>query len=298
MILVAIQEIANTKKHFLAADLTRQTGGIKAYDFMKSKLNPVSNDEVSESAAALNKLNNLKLTSLKSGSCEKFLSVFDRIILDLKEAAPEEAPTYSEEYQKKLIISKLAHETYALMKLNWVTRLPHSEYIQELQAFALTMEKKDPNLRAENNKKSINNTNSSTKTTMEAVDTIEGFPINEYGFVSRKTGLELSNEKKEKINKKRLQIKKDSKKKFAKNPKYQGSSCKSTNSKATKDKDKDKDKSEKKKEQEKAIKSIKSLSMNDDATKKVIQYLEKKCNAVKCSKHRTVSFNTEALQKW
>ena len=109
------------------------------------------------------------------------------MILDLKEAAPEEAPTYSKEYEKKLIISKLCHEIYALMKLNWVTRLPCSEYIQELQAFARTMEKKDPNLGAENNKKAINNTHSSTKTTVEAGDTIEGFPINKYGFVSRKT---------------------------------------------------------------------------------------------------------------
>ena len=71
----------------------------------------------------------------------------------------------------------------------------------------------------------------------------------------------------------------------------------STNSKATKNKDKNKDKSEKKKQQEKAIISIKSLRINEDATKKVIQYLEKKCNAVKCSKHRTVSFNTDTFQK-
>ena len=62
MILVTIQEITNTKKHFLAADLACQTGGIKAYEFIKSKLNPVSNDEVSESTVALNRLNNLKLT--------------------------------------------------------------------------------------------------------------------------------------------------------------------------------------------------------------------------------------------
>ena len=212
----------------------------------------------------------------------------------MKEAAPEEAPTYSEEYQKKLIISKLAHETYALMKLNQVKRLPYSEYIQELQAFAQTM---DPNLGAENNKKAINNTNSSTKTTVEAVDTIEGFPINDYGFVLRKKWLELSNEKKEKINKKRLEIKKDSKKKFAKNPKYQGTPRNSTNSKATKDKDKNKDKSGKKEATRKSDQNIKSLGINDDAAKKVIQYLEKKFNAVKYSKHRTVSFNADTLQK-
>ena len=37
--------------------------------------------------------------------------------------------------------------------------------------------------------------------------------------------------------------------------------------------------------------------MNEDSTKKIIQYLEKKCNAVRCFKHRAVNFNADTLQK-
>ena len=71
MILSALWEMANTKKNYLATAIGNMKPGVAAYNYLKTKLNPLENDEVLENAKALANFNNLELNTMKSASYEK-----------------------------------------------------------------------------------------------------------------------------------------------------------------------------------------------------------------------------------
>ena len=67
-ILYALQEMANTNKHFLARELSTFTSGVFTWDFICSQLNPKTYDETTSNAQAIDVLNDVALTTCKPGA--------------------------------------------------------------------------------------------------------------------------------------------------------------------------------------------------------------------------------------
>ena len=121
--LSALREIANTKKHFLATKIGKMKSGVAAYKYIKTKLNPLENDEEIENAKALANLNSLKLNTMKSGSCEKFITLFERRVSEVIEAAPAQSMIYTDIYKKMLLLGKIKPTEYATITVKSKTQL-------------------------------------------------------------------------------------------------------------------------------------------------------------------------------
>ena len=101
------------QKHFLATEIENMKCGVEACNYIKTKLNPLANDHANESANALASLNSLELNTMKKGSCEKFIALFERKVDQVLETAPAQSMIYTEEYLRTLLVGKLLHENYA-----------------------------------------------------------------------------------------------------------------------------------------------------------------------------------------
>ena len=112
-------------------------------------MNPLENDEIYENAKAIANLNSLELNTMKSGSCDKFVTLFERRITEVIQAAPDQSVIYTDRYKKMLLLGKIMHKDYASMKVKSKTQLSYREYVQELQSFAASVESKSSDTPAE-----------------------------------------------------------------------------------------------------------------------------------------------------
>jgi len=138
-ILLALREIANNSKHFISRELDRFTSGVEAYDFLMTKMSPATADSTASNTDAIERLTNLKLISVKQGGFMKFLLLFQEAVFDLEETG---AFVPSPEYQKSLLISKLPSE-YHSMTIPSATKGDWDQYVADLMAFSVAIEKKD-----------------------------------------------------------------------------------------------------------------------------------------------------------
>ena len=119
-------------------------------------------------------------------TCDKFITLFERRITEVIQAAPDQSVIYTDRYKKMLLLGKIMHKDYASMKVKSKTQLSYREYVQELQSFAASMESKSADTPAE--KKSVNTTTTEedkeSKDKVTKVNQIENYPINGKGVVS------------------------------------------------------------------------------------------------------------------
>jgi hypothetical protein len=124
----------------------------------------------------IERLTTLKLVSVNQGGFIKFLSLFQEAISDLTDTG---AFTPSEDYRKSLLISKLPEE-YHPMTVPSATRVGLDQYLLDLQAFSVAIEKKRSE---ELYHESLVLNASSDKSDKKVIDLIFGIPINEKGFI-------------------------------------------------------------------------------------------------------------------
>jgi hypothetical protein len=177
-ILLVIREIANNSNHYISREFDRFTSGVEAYDFLLTKMSPQIVDPTSSNTDMIERLTTLKLVSVNQGGFIKFLSLFQEAISDLTDTGEF---TPSEDYQKSLLISKLPEE-YHPMTVPSATRVGLDQYLLDLQAFSVAIEK---NRSEELYHESLVLNASSDKSSdhEKVIDSILGIPINEKGFI-------------------------------------------------------------------------------------------------------------------
>ena len=313
-ILLILKEMAHNAKHYLSKDLQAFKCGVKAFDFLVESMDPISVDPTNENADSFEKFQKIELVSVAKGAFQKFYSLFQYRLSELIEG---EGVTFTEEYQKSLLIGKLKHKEYAPMRLPQATRVPLEKYVKELRQFAVLIEKSQPK---DSRNTSINNTNT-TKTEdgeIKLIDTISGLKIDKDGKASKEDFGNLNDEKRQSFLQKRREMIKDPKIGFKKHPNFEssntggGGSNKNVNSnnapnyakmqrtltgKINKLKQElgeknDGNSNSKSKEKEALIQSVNSASMPDEQRKKIVAYMEKHIKAM-----RTVEYNAALVKR-
>ena len=153
--------MANTNKHFLVRELSTFTSGV-AWDFICSQLNPITYNETTSNAQAIDVLNDVALTTCKPGAFQKFYSLYMDAMNDVQEIG---GLNFSAKYIKSLLISKLPKE-YTPMRISTVTNSPFEQYVMDLQAFAATIKKVNKSYKDA----LISNTNSTNDDNAEGSD--------------------------------------------------------------------------------------------------------------------------------
>ena len=313
-ILLILKEMAHNSRHYLSKDLQGFKCGVKAFDFLVQCMDPISVDPTNENADAFEKFQKIELVSVAKGAFQKFYSLYQYRLSELIEG---EGVSFTEDYQKSLLIGKLKHKEYAPMRLPQATRVPLDEYVKELRQFAVLIEKSQPK---DHRNTSINNTNTTKAESGEIklVDTISGLKIDADGKLSKDDFSGLSDEKRQSFLQKRREMIKDPMIGFKKHPKFEsnnsgdGGSNKNADSNSAPNYAKmqrtltgkinklqqelnDKkggNKNSKSQDKESLIQSVNSASMPDEQRKKIVAYMEKHIKAV-----RTVEYNAALVKR-
>ena len=123
--------------HYLINSIRQQEGGVDAYNFVMSKLDPKILHVENKLSNKMDLIAKLELTSIEAGAFARFHAKFETLLM---EAEALGAPEYSDDVKKALLISKLKHEDYKLAKLPQATSAPYDKYLAELGKYAYMTE--------------------------------------------------------------------------------------------------------------------------------------------------------------
>ena len=288
-ILLILKEMANNAKHYLAKDLQRFDSGVKAFDFLVEKMDPMSIDPTNENADAFEQFQKLELTSIATGTFSKFYSLFQHQVTELVDT---QGVSFTDDYLKSLLISKLKHESYAQMKLPSATRNDYNTYVKELRQFSVIIERAyKSSIKAHINVSESEKTGECSDTVKE----INGVKVNSKGYashdafsaMSKEERIDFLNKRRSLINEGKIEADEGSKPESSKSKDSESNKVKKLQSKINKLKKELKDAkpvSESDKHDEKdgdidpkvaIINNVKAANMEPGTKEKVLAYLEK-----------------------
>ncbi len=301
IVMLFLNEMANNAKHYLAKDLQKFSCGVKAFDFLVERMNPMSVDPTNENATALERFQKLELISVAKGAFSKFFSLFEHLMADVTSS---EGVTFTDKYKKSVLLSKLKHPAYAPMHLPAATSKPYPEFVKDMYQFSVIIEKdsKSSYKKALLNNATTSDDKGSGGSKSKVIDQIMGLKIDGRGMVSKKDFQSLSDEKRDAFLKKRREYNEDSQVSFKKHSKFQGDDGNSKGKDLQKLKKKinnlkkelkdSKGDSEESVNRTTLINNVKSLNMPESQQKKIIAYMEKHVKTM-----RTVHFSEEVIRR-